>query len=85
MLETTLERYGQTFFVKGEAKGKVEGKAEGKVEGKAESLILLLEQRFGSLSDAQKELIYQFNENAFTQVFKKLFTLNQLDDVFKVD
>lgn len=77
MLETTLERYGQSFFIKGEAKGKAEGKAE--------MLILLLEQRFGHLSDKQKEMICHFNENAFTQAFKKLFTLSKLDDVFKMD
>jgi predicted transposase/invertase (TIGR01784 family) len=67
MLETTLERYGQTFFIK----------------GKAESLILLLEERFGALSSKQKDLIYQFNDNAFTQAFKKIFTISQLEDIFK--
>jgi predicted transposase/invertase (TIGR01784 family) len=71
MLETTLERYGQDFFVKG------------KVEGKAEMLIMLLEERFGNLSREQKENIYHFNDKRFTQAFKKLLTLKNLTDIFQ--
>ncbi len=71
MLETTLERYGQDFFVKG------------KVEGKAEMLIMLLEERFGNLSCEQKESIYRFNDKRFTQAFKKLLTLKNLTDIFQ--
>lgn len=81
MLERTMERYGKTFFVKGMA----EGKTEGKVEGKSEALILLLEERFGTLSEKQKEMICQFNESAFTQAFKKLFSIKSLDEIFNVD
>jgi len=77
MLETTMEHYGKTFFVK--------GKEEGIIEGQSKTLILLLEERFGNLSPKQKEMICQFNESDFTQVFKKLFSIKRLDDIFTVD
>jgi predicted transposase/invertase (TIGR01784 family) len=67
MLETTLQQYGNTFFVK----------------GKIEMLILLLEQRFGNLSEKQKEMICQFNEGDFTQACKKLFSVKSVDEIFK--
>jgi len=76
MLETTLNQYGKTFFV--------EGKAEGIVEGQSKTLILLLEERFGCLSVKQKEMICQFNEADFTQVFKKLFSVKSVDEILKV-
>jgi predicted transposase/invertase (TIGR01784 family) len=80
MLETTLDQYGQTFFVK----GKEDGIQKGIQKGKIETLILLLEERFGSLSAEQKEMICQFNEGDFTQTFKKLFSIKSLDEIFTV-
>jgi hypothetical protein len=77
VLDKIVEQYGNTFFVK--------GKEEGIVEGQSKTLILLLEERFGSLSVKQKEMIYQFNEADFTQAFKKLFSIKSLDDIFTVD
>jgi hypothetical protein len=85
MLETTLKQYGKTFFVKGKIEGKTEGKEEGIQKGKVETLILLLEERFGCLSLKQKEMICQFNEGDFTQAFKRLFSIQRLDDIFTVD
>lgn len=86
MLETTLERFGQQFFVKGKLEGKlegkVEGKREGKVEGQQETLILLLEERFGSLTDSQKNRIGQFDERHFTLAFKNLFRISSIDELF---
>jgi hypothetical protein len=44
---------------------------------------LLLEQRFGSLSKKQKELIFQFNESAFTEALKRVFSVKSVDEIFK--
>jgi len=80
MLETTLNQYGKTFFVE----GKEEGIQKGIRKGKVETLILLLEERFGCLSLKQKEMICQFNEGDFTQAFKKLFSVKSVDEILKV-
>ncbi len=56
---------------------------KGKEAGKIETLILLLEQRFGSLSKKQKELIFQFNEKNFTEALKRVFSVKSVDEIFK--
>jgi hypothetical protein len=81
MLDKALKQYRKTFFIE----GKAEGKMEGIVEGQSKTLILLLEERFGCLSLKQKEMICQFNEGYFTQAFKRLFSIERLDDIFTVD
>jgi len=84
MLETTLNQYGKTFFVEGKEEGIQKGIRKGIQKGKVETLILLLEERFGCLSLKQKEMICQFNEGDFTQAFKKLFSVKSVDEILKV-
>ena len=52
-----VEQMITTYEKKGKKEGKKEGKHEGKQEGKQEDLILLLERRFGKLSNLVKRRV----------------------------
>jgi len=49
--------FGKETFAKGEAKGKAEGKVEGKVEGEAEAILIFLEHRGLTATQAERERI----------------------------
>ncbi len=48
---TLMPTVAEGWKEEGKAEGRVEGRAEGRVEGKAETLLRLLERRFGTVSE----------------------------------
>jgi hypothetical protein len=86
MIDSSLEPYAQSFFIKGLQEGKVEGKKEGELKGKKEgelnALVLVLETRFGQLSAEQKVKLFDLDEQVLPQLLKKSVTVECLQDFF---
>ena len=80
MIDSNLEPYAQSFFIKGMQEGKKEGKEEGKKEGELNALVLVLETRFGQLTIAQKSSLFGLNEHVLPQLLKKSINVENLAD-----
>jgi hypothetical protein len=80
MIDSNLEPYAQSFFIKGMQEGKKEGELKGKKEGELNALVLVLETRFGQLSAEQKIKLSALNEQLLPQLLKKSVTVANLAD-----
>jgi flagellar biosynthesis/type III secretory pathway protein FliH len=71
-----------TTYERGKADGKVEGKAEGKLEGKVEErceiTLLLLEKRFGSLSQEVQQRVAVLTPEQLRQLIIDLMKAESL-------
>jgi predicted transposase/invertase (TIGR01784 family) len=83
MIDANLEPYAQSFFVKGKEEGLQVGIQKGIQKGKFETVILLLESRFGELTVEQKEKVYLLSEKNINQFLKQIWTTQSLQDFFK--
>jgi hypothetical protein len=83
MIDANLEPYAQSFFVKGKEEGLQAGIQKGIQKGKFETVILLLESRFGELTVEQKETVYLLSEKNINQFLKQIWTTQSLQDFFK--
>jgi predicted transposase/invertase (TIGR01784 family) len=63
----------------GRAEGKVEGRVEGKVEGKAESVLRILERRFGPLSDDVVARVWAASLEELDQLIDRGLTADTLE------
>ena len=68
---------------RGEIKGKIEGKIEGNIAGQAKSLILLLETKFFSLSEDQRNSIFALDEVVIKKAMTYIFRTSSIEDMFR--
>jgi hypothetical protein len=69
-------------WIKGKVAGKAEGKIEGNIEGQAKSLILLLETKFSSLSEDQRNSIFELKEAVIEKAMTYIFRTSSIEDMF---
>jgi flagellar biosynthesis/type III secretory pathway protein FliH len=92
MIDSNLEPYAQSFFTKGMEEGKLKGLQEGELRGERRgerkgelkgllnSLILVLETRFGQLSTEQKNQLIELNAQVLPQLLKKSVSVASLQE-----
>jgi predicted transposase/invertase (TIGR01784 family) len=88
MIDSNLEPYAQSFFIKGmqegfqegELKGLQKGELRGKREGELNALILVLETRFGLLSTEQKSKLFALSQQVLPQLLKKSVSVASLQE-----
>lgn len=95
MLETTMDSFAHSFFIKGKEEGERAGLQKGREEGiekgiekgikkgRIETLILLLESRFGELTAEQKTKIVLLKTDKINQILKKIWLMQNLQDFFQ--
>ena len=81
-MKTNLEGLGRTWKRQWLAEGEAKGKAEGKLEGKAELLVLLLAERFGTVTPSLHERISGANLATLECWFKRAIAAPDLLSVF---
>ena len=64
------------------AEGEAKGKAEGKAEGKADTLLKLLELKFGELPDATTHRVRGATLEQLDSWIERIFQATSLEDVF---
>ena len=73
------ERIGEK---RGAKRGERIGEKRGKKEGQAISLILLLETKFSTLNEKQRELIFEIEEALVEKAMTYIFRANSIEDMF---
>ena len=81
-MKTNLEGLGKTWKRQWLAEGEAKGKTEGKTEGKAESLVCLLEGRFGTVTPSLHERLSRANLATLECWFKRAIAAPDLLSVF---
>jgi Putative transposase, YhgA-like len=81
-MKTNLEGLGKTWKRQWLAEGEAKGKTEGILEGKAESLVCLLEGRFGTVTPSLHERISRANLATLECWFKRAIAAPDLLSVF---
>ena len=69
-------------LTKGLAKGMEQGLAKGKTEGMAESLLLLLEEKFGPLPEELRTQVRRASAEQLRQWMSRVFTTASLEELF---
>jgi hypothetical protein len=78
------EKYGPSYFAKGEAIGEARGKAEGKTEGKTETLVKILRARFKRVpKDVEKTIRAMTDPIALDSWAVHAATCSSMDDFAK--
>jgi predicted transposase/invertase (TIGR01784 family) len=72
----------ETNYTAAKLERNIEGMQKGIQKGRIETLILLLESRFGELTTEQKEKINSLSEEKLNQLLMKLWTVQGLQDLF---
>jgi predicted transposase YdaD len=67
---------------KGEAKGKAEGRAEGEAKGKAETLLRVLELRFGSVPADLRHRAHHATVEQLDRWVDRALDVARVEDVF---
>ncbi len=80
--EAAWEKAKQRFADEGRKEGRKEGRLAGKKEGEVNSLILLLETKFTSLDEKQKNSIANLEEEQLKKAMAYIFQATSLDDMF---
>ena len=80
--EAAWEKAKQRFTDEGRKEGKKEGREEGKKEGEANSLILLLETKFSTLSLKQRNHILHLDAQPLKQAMSHIFQAASLEEMF---
>ena len=91
MLAETIQSWYQEAEKKGRAEGLEEGRAEGleegqtrgEIRGKAQFLILLLEQKFGSLKPEHHSLIKQMGLKELQYCLEQVLTAQSVEEILK--
>jgi predicted transposase YdaD len=78
VLVTTAER----FRAEGKMEGKAEGKAEGRLDGLRQGIHLVLEVKFGPLTEVQSEVVRTATAEELDVWAHKVFAAERIDDVF---
>jgi predicted transposase YdaD len=63
------------------AEGEARGEARGRAEGKAELLVRLLGRRFGALSEATREKVFQASPERLDAWAERVITAQSLEEV----
>ncbi len=86
MIDANKEPYAKSYFIKGKTVGLEEGREEGLQEGKVigglNSLIVVLESRFGALTLEQKQKLFSLDEIALLQLLKQAGCVDSLQTFF---
>ncbi len=69
-------------LLKGLQKGEARGIAKGRVEGALSSLLKLVEMKFGTIGEADKERLAQLDSDQVTRALSRILTANTLADIF---
>ena len=68
-----------TTYERGKADGMADGKIEGKTEGYRESVLLLLAEKFGSLTPAIEQHVAKMASEQLRQLLKDLVKASSLE------
>ena len=80
--ETVMPTVAEQWKEEGRAEGRAQGKAEGRVEGKAETLLRLLERRFGAVPEDARNRILEAPVGDLDAWLDAFVSASSLDDVF---
>jgi hypothetical protein len=87
-METDMESWSEMLQARGKAEGiilgEVLGEVKGEVKGKADVILLLIEQKFGALSEAIRTRIRSADSEHLLLWAQRILTAKRLDEIFEV-
>ena len=82
LMSTVAEAWMREGKAQGRAEGKAEGRAMGRTEGKAETLLRLLQRRFGPVAESARARVADGSATEIDAWFDALLDAQSLTEVF---